>query len=173
MLYWKTRWDSSQVLAELRQVDAQVLQGLHVRLEHRALRVGHEDHSVDALEHELAGRVVEDLARNRVELDAGLEAGDRADFERQQVEEERAVGLGLERDHLAAGVARRVVVDELEIRRLAAQTRAVVDDLHRHLHRAVVEGGHGGSRAPGQGARGLWSLPPRSPSSTGRGVALR
>ena len=71
-----------EVDADLRQVLAQVLEALDVRVEHRHLRVGDEHDPVDALEHELARGVVEDLAGDGVELEAGLEAADHADVDR-------------------------------------------------------------------------------------------
>jgi hypothetical protein len=79
-----------------------------------------EHHAVDALEHQLPGGVVEHLAGHRVELDAGLEAGDRADVDRQEVEEEGTVGLGFERNHLTARVVRGVGIDVMQVRGLAA-----------------------------------------------------
>ena len=83
-----------------------------------------EDHAVDALQDQLAARVVEDLAGHRVEVEAGLEAADLAERQRQEVEEQRALGLGRERDHLALRVGVGLVVDVLQVRRLPAQARA-------------------------------------------------
>jgi hypothetical protein len=51
----------------------------------------HEDDAVDALEDELAAGVVEHLTGHRVEVEAGLEASDLAEREREEVEEQRAV----------------------------------------------------------------------------------
>ena len=102
LLYWKTSGIALEVEADLGEVLAEVLRRLsRFGSPIGPLGVGDEDDAVDALEDELPGRVVEDLSRNRVELEAGLEAADDADVEREEVEEERPVGLGLEGDHLA------------------------------------------------------------------------
>src|SRR5207302_5562186 len=83
-----------------------------------------------------------DLAGHGVEVEAGLEAADLAEAEREEVEEERSLGLGGERDHLALRLLVRIRVDELQIRRLPAQAGAVVDDLAVDLARAVVDEAH-------------------------------
>jgi hypothetical protein len=127
---------------DLGEVFLQVLEALDVRVEHRQLRVGDEDDAVDAFQHQLARRVVEDLAGDRVELEARLEAADDADVDRQEIEEEGAVGLGLEADHFAAALRRSLRVDVVEIGRLPAEARTVVDDLRGHLHRRVIEEDH-------------------------------
>ena len=93
------------------------------------LAIGHEDDAVHSLEDQLAARVVEDLPRNRVQVETGLEAAHRAELERQEIEEQRAVRFGRQRDQLALVARVRLVVDELQIRRLPAQAGAVVDEL--------------------------------------------
>ena len=60
--------------------------------------VGHEHDRVGAGQHDPPGRVVLDLARDGVELDLEVVAGDRAQAEGQEVEEERAVLGGVEGD---------------------------------------------------------------------------
>ena len=82
LLYWKTTGTWSSVEAQLGQVHLQVAQRLHVRVERGHLAVRHEDDAVHALQHELAGGVVEDLAGHRVELEADLHAADHAHVER-------------------------------------------------------------------------------------------
>jgi hypothetical protein len=128
--------------AHLGQVGREVRKRLEVRLQRLDLAVGHEHDAVDALQDQLAGGVVEDLTGHGVELQAHLHAADHAHIDRQQVEKQRAVRLGFQADHLAARLRRRLLVDELEVGRLPAQARAVVDDLGRHLHRRVVEEDH-------------------------------
>ena len=107
------------------------------------LAVGDEDDAVGAFQHELARGVVVDLPRHRVELELRAHAADLAEVEREEVEEEGAVGLRRQRQHLAFVVRRQRVVDELQIRRLAAETRTVVDDLRGDLFGGVVEEDHG------------------------------
>ena len=111
-----------EVVALLGQVGAQVLERLDVGLHALDLRVGDEDHAVDALQDQLAAGVVEDLAGHRVEVEARLEAADLAERERQEVEEQRALGLRREGDHLALRLGVGLVVDVLEVRRLPAET---------------------------------------------------
>jgi hypothetical protein len=107
------------------------------------LTVGDEDDPVRPLEHELPRRVVIDLSGNGVELQLGAHPADLAEIEGEKVEEERAVGLGGQREHLAAVVRGERVVDELQVRRLSAQARTVIDDLGRNFPGRVVEENHG------------------------------
>src|SRR5262249_20338122 len=74
--------------------------------------------------------------------EAGSEAPDLAERKRQEVEEERPLGLRRERDHLALRLGVGLGVDVLEVGRLSAQTRTVVHDLAVDLARAVVDEGH-------------------------------
>src|ERR1051325_391508 len=125
------------------EVVLEVLQRLHVRVEREVLAVGDEHDSVGAFEHELARRVVVDLARHGVELQLRAHAADLAEVEGEKVEEKSAVRLRRQREHLALVVRRQRVVDELQVRRFSAETRPVVDDLRRDLFRRVVEEDHG------------------------------
>ena len=67
---------------------------------------------------------------------------DRAQVDGQEVEEERALRLRGQRDHLAAVVLRDLAEDPLQVRRLPAQTGTVVDDLAVDLLGHVVDVGH-------------------------------
>ena len=120
----------------------QVLEALDVLLELARLAVGDEHDAVRALEHELARGLVVDLPGHGVELELRREAGDRAEVERQEVEEQRAVGLRRERDHLAFPVVGNLAVDVMQVRRLSRPTRSVVDDLAGDLARGVVDERH-------------------------------
>src|SRR5205814_10264679 len=102
---------------------------LEVVLELLGLAVGDEDDPVRVLEHRAAGLVVEDLPGNGEELEAGVEAGDRAELDRNEVEEQRAVRLGRETGELADVGRVHRLVDALEIGGLAGQSGAVEDDL--------------------------------------------
>jgi hypothetical protein len=62
-------------------------------------------------------------------VEAGLESPDLTEREGQEVEEERALRLRLQRDHLALRLGVRLGVDVLEVGRFPAETRTVVDDL--------------------------------------------
>ena len=98
--------------------------------------------SIDAFKDKLSTGVVEDLAGDRVEVEAGSKAADLPQRQREEVEEERPLGLRRERDHLPFRVLPGLVVDVLEVGRLPAETRPVVDELAVDLARAVVDEGH-------------------------------
>ena len=75
-------------------------------------------------------------------MEPRLEALDRAEVERQEVEKEGSVRLGGERDELALRGGVRAVVNVLEVGRLPAQARPVIDDLAVDLARRVIDEGH-------------------------------
>ena len=133
VLHHERRLAHVEVLLD--QVLVQVPQTLDVVIQLFALRVRHENNAVRAAQHQLARRGVVHLAGNRVELKARCESGDRAEIERQKIEEQGAIGLGGERDHRALALIRHERVDVLQVRRLARPSRAVVDDLARDLAR--------------------------------------
>ena len=127
---------------------AQVLERLDVGLHALDLRVGDEDDAIDTLEDELAGGVVEDLAGHRVEVEAGLEAADLTEREgRKSKNSVRSVSV-LSETILPFGVGVGLVVDVLQVRRLAAQTGTVVDDLAVDLPGSAVDESHRVRRAP-------------------------
>ena len=126
----------------LPEVLLEVLERLDVRVHARFLRVRHEDDAVDALEDELAARVVEDLTGDRVEVEACLEAAHGPEVEREEVEEQGPVRLRRERDELPLRGGIRAVVDVLQVRRLAAEAGAVIDDLAIDLAGCVVDERH-------------------------------
>ena len=124
------------------QVFAQILHRVRIRVDHGVLRVGNEHDAVGALQNHSPGRVVEHLAGDRVELHAGLHPANRAELDRKKVEEERAIRFGGEREHLALVLDGQLLVDPLQVGRLAAQTRTVVDDLRGEFFCGVVEENH-------------------------------
>jgi hypothetical protein len=101
--------------AELLEVFDEAIEALDIRVPHRALRIGHKHQPVDALEHQFAGRIIEDLAGYRVQLESGFETADRPNFNRQQIEKQGPVGFGLERHHFAARFGRGLGIDVAEI----------------------------------------------------------
>src|SRR5438445_332974 len=107
------------------------------------LAVADEHDSVHAFEDQLAARVVIHLARHGVEVKPRLEPADRAEIDGEEVEEQRALGFGGERDHLAPGVGGDLAVDVLQVGRLAAQAGTVVDELAVDLAGRVVDHRHG------------------------------
>src|SRR5438876_1199888 len=135
---------SVRMLGRVQRMSPPLAQRLQDQLAHRLQGVEHaiaaDRH---ALEDQLAARVVVHLARHRVEVEPGLEAADGAQVDWQEVEEQRALGLGGERDHFAARIGRHFAVNVLEVGRLAAQARAVIDELAVDLAGRVVDHRHG------------------------------
>src|SRR5215210_7318091 len=72
-----------------------------------------------------------------------LEPANGTQINRQEIEEQRALGLGRQGDHLPPGSRRHLVVDVLQVGRLAAQSGAVVHQLTVDLARGVVDHRHG------------------------------
>jgi hypothetical protein len=161
----------AQLHAVRLEILLEVLERLDVRAEHRFLRVGDEHDAVGALEDQLPRLVVEDLPGDRVQLDPRLHAADLSEVDRQEIEEQRAVGLGRQREHLAADLTREVLVDVLEVGGLPAEPRPVVHDLRGQLSRRVVEEHHLGpplSRARGPCAPAAIRREHNSPARAGQ-----
>ena len=131
-----------QVVALRLQVLFKVVQRLDVRVHALLLRVRDEDDSVHAFQDQLARGVVKNLAGNGVKMKARFEAADGAEFQRHEVEEESPVGLRRQADQFALGLRGGGVEDVLQVRRLAAQPWAVIDDLAVDLARSVVNESH-------------------------------
>ena len=117
----------------------QIGEALLVRVDHRRLGVGDEHDRVGALEHQLARLVVEDLAGDGIELDLEIEAPHFADVHGKEVEEERAVGLRGEGEHLPLRFGVELVEDDHQVRRLPTEAGTVIDDLRGHFARGVIE----------------------------------
>ena len=98
-----------------------------------------ENDSVDTLQHHPSCFVVEDLTRDRVHIEAGSESGDFPDLDRQKIEEQGPVRLGLEGNQLASLVGGQLSMDPLEICGLPRQPRPVVDDLCAQFSFGVVQ----------------------------------
>src|SRR6185503_7411869 len=134
--------DGAERHAHLREVLLEVLERLEVVVAPVDMRVGDEHHPVGAPEDQLPGRLVEHLPRHGVELQARGEALDLTDVDGQEIEEQRPVGLGLERDYLPSLLLDRPVVDELDGGGLATVSRTVIDDFAADLAAGVVDEGH-------------------------------
>jgi hypothetical protein len=120
----------------------EVVEALDVGVVTRALTVGDEDDAVHPAQDELARGVVVHLSGHRVEVKAGLETLHGAQLEGQEVEEEGAVHLRGQRDELALGGGIDLVVDVLDVSRLAAKTGAVVDDFAVDFAGRIVDERH-------------------------------
>src|SRR5581483_1283173 len=99
-----------------------------------------EHNAVYAAQHQLAAGVIKHLAGNRVEVKTGAEAADGTQVERQEVEEQRAIGLGGQRIHFTLLLLAGFVEHPLQVGGLAAQTGTVVHDLAVDLARCEVDG---------------------------------
>src|SRR5688572_22245722 len=75
-------------------------------------------------------------------MESSVESADRTEIDGKEIEEERALRLGGERDELSPRIGFHLAVDVLEICRLTAETRAVIDDLAVDLARRVVDHRH-------------------------------
>jgi len=85
-------------------------------------------------------------------VEAGLEAADGAQVQRQEVEEQGAVGFGRQRDELAFGVGVGGVVDVLDIGGLPAQAGAVIYNFTIDFPRSVVDESQSRSLLPAKSA---------------------
>ncbi len=114
--------DRLQVLAHLHVARAVLLEtiGRRVRDEHDRVRPAH---------HEPSRRGVRRLPGNGHQLEADVEAVEADAAQREQVEQDRALLLGVHRDELAAVAGDRGGVQHLQVRGLSADGGAVVDEL--------------------------------------------
>ena len=80
-------------------------------------------------------RVVVDLARHGIQVEAGFKTVNRTQFQREEIEEKGPVGVRGQRDHLPLDIVRKFFVDIEEIGRLTAETAAVIYDLAVYLPR--------------------------------------
>src|SRR5208282_4537292 len=123
-------WELSTALPALLQLHQHLARDFLERLEHDA---------VHSAQDQLAAGVIKDLSRDRVQVNARLEASHRTQIQRQEIEEQGSIGLRGQRDHLALLLFGCFLEDELQVRRLAAQPGAVVDDLAVDLARCEVD----------------------------------
>jgi hypothetical protein len=137
------------------QVLGHLAEALHVLVPAVGGGVGHEHDGVGALEHQAPGRRVHRLAGHRRQLQPQVEPAEAGRLQRKQVEQDGAVLRGMDGDHLAPPLGNGVAVQDLQVGRLAAHGRAVVDDLDLDGPLSVVQLDHGRSRVPagGEGAR--------------------
>ena len=103
------------------------------------LRIRDERHAVGPLEHEPARRAVNDLSGHGKELDADGDLFFGLKSKRQHVEKERAIVAGFERHEATARGLIGKDMQGLEVRRLAAQRRTVVDEFDDELFGGKVE----------------------------------
>ena len=124
------------------EVLLEVLERFDVGAEHLRLAVGHEHDAVRTLEHQLARFVVEHLSRDGVELESDVHPPNAPDVDREEVEEDRPIAFGGERDHLAAVTTFEVIVNPLQVGCLSTQARPVIHDFGVELAQRIVEEDH-------------------------------
>src|SRR3990170_4914484 len=152
----------------LRQILVQVLKAFDILGELARLAVRDEDHSVDSLKYQLARRRVINLSGYRIKLKPGVEPRNRAQIERQEIEEQRTVGLGRQRHHLALSLFGQLRIDLLQVRRLSRSAGTIIDDLAGDLAGAVVDDRHCDQPIrPKSESRLRFSSPSKSPAGSG------
>src|SRR5207247_4365193 len=106
------------------------------------LRIRHEYDSIDPFQDQLAARIVVDLPGYRIEVKPGAKPPDLPQLQRKEVEEQRAVHLRGQGDHLAAGFLGDARINVLEIGGFAAEAGTVIDDFAVDLARRVIDQRH-------------------------------
>src|SRR4051812_16728870 len=99
------------------QVVGEVVNRFNVGVHTFFLRIGDEDDAINTPQNEFTAGVVEDLARDGVQVEPGLKSANGAKIEWKEVEEEGAVGFGGKRDHLALLLLVGLIKDVLQIGR--------------------------------------------------------
>ena len=118
-----------KVIALFCEVDPEVIETFHVRLHPLYLTVGNEYDTVNASQDELPACGIEDLSGNGIKMEPYLEASDIAECEGEKVEKECPFGLCGKGNEFPLLIRVHLLVNKLQIRRLAAQAGPVIDDL--------------------------------------------
>jgi hypothetical protein len=108
--------------------------------------VGDENERVGSLQAEAARGRVHRLAGDGEDLEAQVEAAEAGGPERQQVEEDRPVLRGVDRDQLPPALGAGAAVQDLQVGGLSPDGRPVIDELDLDRALAVVQLDHGGIR---------------------------
>src|SRR5439155_21316873 len=124
------------------QVLLEIFETLNVFLHFFPLRIGYENHAIDAAQDELAGGVVNYLTREGIELEFGDKAVDNQSVERKKVEEQGAIGWGSERNEVAAILRLNPLMDVAEVGGFATEGRTVINDLKLDLAAGVINDRH-------------------------------
>ena len=124
------------------QVLLEVLPALEVFRQVRPLRVGHEHDPVRAPQDDTPRLVEGGLPGDRRQLEPDLVSLDVAQLDREQVEVDGPIRLCREVEQFPDGLRVETVVEKVQVGRLAAQTRTVIDDLGGQLPRGGVVDNH-------------------------------
>src|SRR5262249_14350419 len=131
--------DLLEVVAVLLEVLLEVLQGFQVGVQAFFLGIGHEDHSIHAAQDQFAAGVVENLSGDGVKVKPGAQAADGTQIQGKEVEEQGAISLRGQRDHLALLLVGGLIKDELQVRGLTTQTSAVIYDFAVDFARRKID----------------------------------
>ena len=125
------------------EIVLKVLEAFYVFGHFIVVRIGDENNPIDPAQDELAGGVVNDLARNGVKLKFCFETFDRHGFNRQEIEKQSAVRTCGQRNELPLLLdVLNIRVDLFEVGCLAAFTRAVIDNFDLQLFGGLINDGH-------------------------------
>ena len=111
----------------------ELMEGWKERLLAGTLGVCHKHNAINTAKHQLTGAVVINLTGNGIKLETGLETLDIAKIQRKEVKEQGTVAFGSQGHHVRALVLGHFLVNHLEVRGLATQTRSVVHHLTTNL----------------------------------------
>ena len=136
--------DFGQIQLEGFEILFKVDEALDVFRHFFVLRIGDKDDAIDAAQDQLAGGVVNDLARNGVKLKLCLKALDGHRLNGQEVKEEGAIRARGERDEFAlvAGGGLHVIVDLDQVGGFATHGWSVVNDFDLKLFSCLINNGH-------------------------------
>jgi hypothetical protein len=129
-----------------REVGRERLPALDVGLEALDLRVRDEHDGVRVRAHRASSIVEVDRSRNGHQREPQREPADGSDRPRHEIEGQPALVHGGHVHHRAPRLGRSAVEEVLKVGRLAAERRAVVDDLAANLAGIEVDGAHFGER---------------------------
>jgi len=111
----KDEGDLLDVQAVRIEVVIQIRQRIHIVLHLGFAGIRHEDHTIGPAQHHPAAGVVLHLARHGIDLEMDGIAIDVTEVDREQIEEEGPILLGIDGEHLAALLVRAHGVQGLQI----------------------------------------------------------
>src|SRR4029434_991340 len=129
------------------EIVAKIFPTLDVLLHLFPLRISDDNETIHAAQDQLPGRVVNHLARNRIKLKFRHEPFDHDRVQRKKIEKQRALRRGRQRNELPAIQRINPLMDVIQIRRLPAKGRTVVNDFELNLATRVINDRHSTSPA--------------------------
>src|SRR5262249_8485209 len=132
----------SQVLLHGAHVALQLDQTLKVLFQFLRGGIHDEDNAVSTVEDSDACALIEHLTWDRIEVEANIEAMDRAQVKREEVEEQRTLALGGDGEQITVRLLWGMIVYVLQVGGLAAVPGAIIDNLAVNLTTGNVNKGH-------------------------------